>query len=139
MLASSAGSAEACFAWDGHMIRGDKASVEAVVSALRALRDAPVGWRPIESAPRDGERVLLGRSDHDGDGDGGVSVCGYWLDAVEDGVDYMGADAGFTDVDYQVFWPGRSFGMEPYRSAGKQPTHWQPLPEPPVVVVGEEG
>lgn len=87
------------------------------------------GWRPIESAPRDGTRVLLGRPDDDGDG--GVSTCGYWLDGLEDGQDYMGHDAGFTDVDYQCFQPGRSFGNEAYRYAGRQPTHWQPLPAAP--------
>lgn len=86
-------------------------------------------WRPIESAPRDGTRVLLGRPDDDGGG--GVSVCGYWLDELADGVDYMGNDGGFTDVDYQVFQPGRSFGMEAYKHAGSQPTHWMPLPAPP--------
>ena len=87
-------------------------------------------WRTIESAPRDGERIILGRPDLDGDG-GGISVAGYWLEELEDGVDYMGNDGGFTDVDFQVFQPGRSFGAESYRYAGSQPTHWRPLPAPP--------
>jgi hypothetical protein len=87
-------------------------------------------WQPIETAPRDGTRIILGLPDLDGDG-GGISVAGYWLEELEDGVDYMGHDGGFTDVDYQVFQPGRSFGAESYRYAGRQPTHWMPLPEPP--------
>ena len=93
-------------------------------------------WIPIESAPRDGTLVILGRPDDDGDG--GTSTCGFWLDPVEDGVDYMGADGGFTDANYQAFWPSRSFGAEAYRSAGSQPTHWQPLPAAPTAQgVGE--
>jgi hypothetical protein len=95
-------------------------------------------WLPIESAPRDGTRIILGRPDEDGDG-GGISVCGYWIDELEDGVDYMGNDGGFTDVDYQVFQPGRSFGAESYRCAGKQPTHWRPLPAPPQAAMGAVG
>lgn len=94
-----------------------------------ALRDAE-RWQTIESAPRDGERIILGRPDLDGDG-GGISVAGYWLEELEDGVDYMGHDGGFTDVDFQVFQPGRSFGADSYRYAGSQPTHWRPLPAPP--------
>lgn len=96
------------------------------------------GWLPIESAPRDGTRIILGRPDEDGDG-GGTSVCGYWIDELEDGVDYMGNDGGFTDVDYQVFQPGRSFGAESYRYAGKQPTHWRPLPPAPRAAMGAAG
>lgn len=86
-------------------------------------------WQPIETAPMDGTRIIIGRPDVDGDG--GVSACGYWLDPLDDGVDYMGNDGGFTDVDYQVFKPSRSFGNDEYRYIGSQPTHWMPLPAPP--------
>lgn len=86
-------------------------------------------WEPIETAPRDGTRIIRGRPDQNGED--GISVAGYWLEQLEDGVDYMGNDGGFTDVDFQVFQPGRSFGAESYRYEGRQPTHWMPLPEPP--------
>ena len=104
-------------------IPGDELS--AICEAAAALS----GWLPIESAPKDGTRIILGRPDIDGDG--GVSASGYWDDALEDGVDYMGHDGGFTDSDYQVFSPGRSFGNPDYRYGGSQPTHWQPLPATP--------
>jgi hypothetical protein len=96
----------------------------------RALELPAFGqWLPIESAPKDGTRVILGCPCSDGDG--GTSACGYWLDAEEDGIDYMGHDGGFTDVDYQTFSTSRSFGAPGYRYAGHQPTHWTPLPPPP--------
>lgn len=40
------------FAWNGHMVHGDKDSVAAVVAAISVAQGQ--GWRPIESAPRDG-------------------------------------------------------------------------------------
>jgi hypothetical protein len=59
------------------------------------------------------------------------ATVGWWQDAEEDGVDYMGSDAGFVDHTFNHYWPGRSFGNPKYFSEGRQPTHWMPLPEPP--------
>jgi hypothetical protein len=116
-----------------------RAAEAATTNSAQISSSLVVGdWLPIESAPRDGTRIILGRPDEDGDG-GGISVCGYWIDELEDGVDYMGNDGGFTDVDYQVFQPGRSFGAESYRYAGKQPTHWRPLPAAPQAAMGAVG
>jgi len=107
--------------------------IKACLDNTRPREDSGVvdEWRPIETAPRDGTRIIIGRPDSDGDG--GISVCGYWLDELEDGVDYMGNDGGFTDVDYQVFYPSRSMGAKLSRYAGRQPTHWRPLPAPPAL------
>ncbi len=90
--------------------------------------DAVSGWLPIESAPRD-KMIVLGRAASE-DCEA-ISVPGFWQEGHEDSVDYMGADSGFVDVNYQQFHGGRSFGAESYRYAPNQPTHWQPLPEPP--------
>ena len=74
---------------------------------------------------------MLGRSDDVENDLDRVSTTGYWIEAEDDGVDYMGADAGFVDVDFQIFSPSRSFGAEKYRNKGSQPTHWMPLPPAP--------
>ena len=64
-------------------------------------------WRPIETAPKTGEKILVYRPVHDGDY---IPVTGedYW---------------GSTMFDPEGCW---------MRSRSDcQPTHWRPLPEPP--------
>ena len=82
-------------------------------------------WQPISTAPRDGIWILICREGDD------CSYAGFWQDAIEDGVDYMGEDGGFVEVDFQRFYPSRSFGKMGSRYKGSQPTLWQPLPSPP--------
>lgn len=88
-------------------------------------------WQPIDSAPKDGRMILLGRCGNDDDEVVPLSTAGRWQEGWSDGVDVMGCDDGFVDVDYQEFYPPRTFGAEAYRSKGNQPTHWMPLPAPP--------
>lgn len=81
-------------------------------------------WRPIETAPRDGTRILLLLGDH-------RIESGKWVDAEEDGPDSIGADAGWLS-DSGWTMPGRSFGHFLHRREPMAPpTHWMPLPEPP--------
>lgn len=96
--------------------------------AIAEEREAS-GWQPIETAPRDGTKILLGRNrteEHAAE-----STLGYWIKEEQDGLDYMGNDAGFVDLFYQTFRPGRSFGNVKYQYAAYTPTHWMPLPNAP--------
>jgi len=96
------------------------------------------GWQPIETAPKDGSTILLGRAASEELDSDAISVPGYWQEGYEDGVDYMGCDSGFVDSPCQVFSGGRSFGSESHCYAPNQPTHWQPLPTPPTPNQGAE-
>lgn len=77
------------------------AALDTAISALRALRDAPEGWRPIENAPNG--QVLL-----------------YWP-ATKPARGHSGQHtlSARIAVDYADSTPNRP------------PTHWMPLPEPP--------
>jgi hypothetical protein len=80
--------------WDRDLLRD-------VAAALRSPAD---GWRTIESAPKDGTRVLV-----------------YRPRVVYDGITWM------PEIDKDR-WSGSSW-WESRRI--QQPTHWMPLPSPP--------
>jgi hypothetical protein len=65
------------------------------------------GWQPIETAPKDGSDVLLGRTKDDGDRYEYPVRIGRWSNAVQR---WIGVTAN-----------GRI----------TQPSHWMPLPPPP--------
>lgn len=73
------------------------------------------GWRPIETAPKDGSTVLV------------------WFSDLYNGT----ADLARWDNDQYArkprpYWTGnreRILGTVAYRQG--KPTHWMPLPEPP--------
>lgn len=111
-----------------------------LLDRIRATHPSPpegmAGWKPIETAPKYTEHgvrqhLLLGYAPDEIHEDGFVSQ-GYWIEAEEDAPDNMGHDGGWVDVHFDFFSCGRSFGAEAYRSAGTQPTHWKPLPAPPI-------
>src|SRR6185312_687271 len=86
--------------------------LQRLLAWANARRDAAVGsakiWRPIETAPQDGSRILLLRN--------GRIVCGNWNDDR-----YARKPRPYWSHDQE-----RAFGTVDTRQC--QPTHWQPLP-----------
>ena len=93
---------------------------EAAIAAIQSQPDVVVGgWQPIETAPKDGTRVLL----------------------------YLAAPWSRVELArwYQPWGNWQTDGDEPdpfrdeYCGIGSQlPTHWQPLPPPPVQAQGSD-
>lgn len=75
-------------------------------AAREAVAAARNGWRPIETAPRDGTRIIVYRPKFDGD---------Y--------IPQVGWDFWMTKGLLEPTW-GKSRKDVP-------PTHWMPFPEPP--------
>ena len=89
-------------------IRALAAERDAARAEVKRLREA-AAWRPIETAPRDGTRVL---------------VYPAWYDAKSN--DYRAGEAYWQRMMRK---PGRwatGASSLPY-----EPTHWLPLPQPP--------
>lgn len=89
--------------------------------------EADAGWQVIsDETPKDRD-IYLCRT-----GDSWQIACmGRWIEAEGDEIDQPGHDAGFVDVEYLYFFPGRTWGPEKHRYEGTQPTHWRPLPDLP--------
>ena len=103
------------------MSREDADAIVSCIAFLRthsaeiagALRDAE-GWQPIETAPRDGSRIL-------------AMIRWSWSD---------GTDGEAQDVIYWCaggkFWVcGTPMNYVQGLDEGVEPTHWRPLPAPP--------
>jgi len=82
---------------------GTAIRLEALVAALTTPRPilSEAGWQPIETAPKDGARVLV------------------WVDCAT-------IEASFDHVASE--WIAGSWGL----GFGNSPTHWHPLPAPPL-------
>jgi len=69
-------------------------------------------WLPIESAPKDGTRLMISSARE------GALVCvGYWVKPEDRGRDYC-QDEDWWHVQFAI--------------GGMKPTHWMPLPNPPI-------
>lgn len=107
--------------------------IDEAIAHLRQPASAPAavaeGWQPIETAPKD-KQILLAVIPSENWPEGAVSQ-GYWQKGWEDSVDDMGCNDGFVDCNHQIFSAPRRFGNPAYRTEGRQPTHWMPLPSAP--------
>ncbi len=97
----------------------DRGTVKAVYDAIKglttpatgtdeALREAADGWRPIESAPKDGTSLLL--------------ACTDWPHSTVLGKPIPVKVGGNIGKGWEIF------------GASWQPTHWMPLPAPPAAL-----
>jgi len=77
---------------------------------IAAHEAAKPGWQPIETAPKDGTNVLLLN-------DKGNMAAGLWLDGVLGSGWFL---RGGNKPDY-------------FFNNHRGPTHWMPLPPPPVI------
>jgi hypothetical protein len=72
-------------------------------------------WRPIETAPKDGTKLLLTNDRHPQC----LMIVGHWAQDL----------SGEEQPPFQGWfhWSGCGFAQLP-----DEPTHWQPLPNPPI-------
>lgn len=107
---------------DENDIRDDED--DSCAAAIRALQpDEETGWRPIESAPRDGTEVLIWRAD-----------CGAMIGRYAALQDFLSdrecEEMGPEAAEKEDWFGGDSINN--WRLDGSEtPTHWQPLPPPP--------
>lgn len=100
-------------------------AAQAAVAAIEARGMLSQGWRDIESAPRDGTVIDLWAN--------GVRYCDcFWHpDDARVGQNYI-VGAGDGELDWYTYQDGGYW-------LGVNPTHWQPLPAPPVAAAeGDE-
>lgn len=104
--------------------RGEAKIVCEMMNAAFAAGVASVGkWQPIESAPKDGTRILLGYSTHIFTGV--WAVCGEW------------DDERYTKLR-RGYWKHEMHFAGVLAMRSNPPTHWQPLPEPPDTTAARE-
>lgn len=99
-------------------------SLEAASEAGRVFVESVRGylrpqWRPIETAPKEGDNILVLSLEHEECYDGSVTV-GFW-----GSVDSLGGEQ-FAWLDWC-----RGIGEDDYWHVIECPTHWMPLPEAP--------
>ena len=81
--------------------------------ALAAMIVSP--WQPIETAPRDGTKILVSHPDM------GVEIT-EWYEITQ--TNYVELEGGLYQKERAIFYAG-------WNNNGHHATHWQPLPEPP--------
>lgn len=76
-------------------------------------------WKPIETAPKDGTIILISRPNRE-------AMAAYWSQCPR-------AFAGtFSDANYPWVFLDETNGTNAMMDGAHGPTHWMPLPAPPV-------
>jgi hypothetical protein len=98
--------------FDGGPVR---AALRAITTAHQAGIAEKREWRPIETAPKDGTKLLLTNDRHPQC----LMIVGHWAQDL----------SGEEQPPFQGWfhWSGCGFAQLP-----DEPTHWQPLPNPPI-------
>jgi hypothetical protein len=88
--------------------------LDELAAALEAARED--GWQPIETAPRDGTRIL-------------AMIRWSW----SDGTDGEAQDVIYWHARAQFWVCGTPMNYVQVLDEGVAPTHWRPLPAPPAI------
>lgn len=103
----------------------------------RLTADETSGWQPIETAPKDGRSLLLGYFNELGNW---RTLRGEWFE--QGSMDeWTGSMDEWTGEDYgnPAGWYETSVeNDDPPNCWVTEPTHWQPLPQPPVKASGDQ-
>lgn len=87
--------------------------------------ESVTGWQPIETAPKDGRKVILFYLNRNGKP---RTVMARWL------TDEHAAEIDTDDVGLKAGWYERIDNWDDYTDVAiyeGEPTHWMPLPQPP--------
>ena len=105
----------------------DIAYEHALDDAISAINSIPAvdEWQPIETAPKDGTEILVWRSD------AGVLLA-RWTSCAEFLTDAE-LDKMSDDSAHQEDWFCADFVAGCRMQEDCDPTHWRPLPKPPLV------
>lgn len=102
-------------------LRKPVADLSRLLDYVEAMR-----WRPIESAPKDGAVLLAFSPEDTGSGETTPPVCIAYWDAY-----YAPGGRGHRDEEV-VPWVAIHAGQTVDLLYSGKPTHWMPLPPPPV-------
>lgn len=82
-----------------------------------AMRETPTGWQPIETAPRDGTRILLWDARKE------IATSGYWQHDI-------GGHIPDSCEPPWSFWTPDNHGLDDWFDDVRGPSHWMPLHPP---------